>query len=368
MGVSIDRFDHGASDASSERRKPAASGTRSSSASRRSTRRTTSRSRDQRPAVGVLHMALDRGQPGGHRLQHGIRRRRARLRRLPPRRKRRSRTRSPICPTCSRRRTAATASTACAGLIAQEIAHIYGLDHEYSFVDGNSSACNDPMTYRDDCGGQKFFRNQRGAVRRVRPARPGCGPSTTAASAQNSHAQAARACSARARRPRRRRGSVITSRRRAPRSRATVRSRRSRPRSAASRRSSCGSTATSGRRSQGRRVRTERPAEHRRTRSPLPSQRARRRPGHRHEGVRRHRRRGLTRRPSTVTKGAPCADAIDLRRRARSATPASASGIRRPACSATNAPIRSSASSGMCEGTADTQICTPGVRRRVRRG
>lgn len=46
---------------------------------------------------------------------------------------------------------------------AQESAHAYGLDHEYSFTTGNPtnqhSACNDPMTYRNDCGGQKFFRN-----------------------------------------------------------------------------------------------------------------------------------------------------------------------------------------------------------------
>jgi hypothetical protein len=46
---------------------------------------------------------------------------------------------------------------------AQESAHAYGLDHEYSFTSGNPtnqhSACNDPMTYRNDCGGQKFFRN-----------------------------------------------------------------------------------------------------------------------------------------------------------------------------------------------------------------
>jgi len=41
---------------------------------------------------------------------------------------------------------------------AQESAHAYGLDHEYSFTDGRS-ACNDPMTYRADCGGEKFFRN-----------------------------------------------------------------------------------------------------------------------------------------------------------------------------------------------------------------
>jgi hypothetical protein len=47
---------------------------------------------------------------------------------------------------------------------AQESAHAYGLDHEYSFTTGNAanshSACNDPMTYRNDCGGQKFFRNE----------------------------------------------------------------------------------------------------------------------------------------------------------------------------------------------------------------
>jgi MYXO-CTERM domain-containing protein len=47
---------------------------------------------------------------------------------------------------------------------AQESAHAYGLDHEYSFATGNAanghSACNDPMTYRNDCGGEKFFRNE----------------------------------------------------------------------------------------------------------------------------------------------------------------------------------------------------------------
>ena len=47
---------------------------------------------------------------------------------------------------------------------AQESAHAFGLDHEYSFVTGNEanghSACNDPMTYRGDCGGEKFFRNE----------------------------------------------------------------------------------------------------------------------------------------------------------------------------------------------------------------
>jgi len=43
---------------------------------------------------------------------------------------------------------------------AQESAHAFGLDHEYSFVTGNRSACSDPMTYRNDCGGEKFFRNE----------------------------------------------------------------------------------------------------------------------------------------------------------------------------------------------------------------
>ncbi len=47
--------------------------------------------------------------------------------------------------------------------VAQETAHAFGLDHEYSFINAypanNNSACMDPMTYRTDCGGQKFFRN-----------------------------------------------------------------------------------------------------------------------------------------------------------------------------------------------------------------
>lgn len=42
---------------------------------------------------------------------------------------------------------------------AQESAHNFGLDHEFQFADGQS-ACSDPMTYRTDCGGEKFFRNK----------------------------------------------------------------------------------------------------------------------------------------------------------------------------------------------------------------
>jgi len=43
-------------------------------------------------------------------------------------------------------------------VVAQETAHSFGLDHAYEYSDGRS-ACNDPMSYRNDCGGQDFFRN-----------------------------------------------------------------------------------------------------------------------------------------------------------------------------------------------------------------
>jgi hypothetical protein len=64
---------------------------------------------------------------------------------------------------------------------AQESAHAFGLDHEYAFLGDNRSACNDPMTYRVDCGGQKFFRNDSASCGEfsARPCR--CGTS------QNSH-------------------------------------------------------------------------------------------------------------------------------------------------------------------------------------
>jgi hypothetical protein len=65
---------------------------------------------------------------------------------------------------------------------AQESAHAYGLDHEFSFSDG-TSACSDPMTYRTDCGGQKFFRNKRAKCGEM--AERGCKCSST----QNSHQQ-----------------------------------------------------------------------------------------------------------------------------------------------------------------------------------
>jgi MYXO-CTERM domain-containing protein len=46
-------------------------------------------------------------------------------------------------------------------IIAQETAHNFiGGGHAYEFIEDGRSACNDPMTYRADCGGQKFFRNK----------------------------------------------------------------------------------------------------------------------------------------------------------------------------------------------------------------
>jgi MYXO-CTERM domain-containing protein len=70
---------------------------------------------------------------------------------------------------------------------AQESAHAYGLDHEFQFTDytltpNNGSACNDPMTYRTDCGGQKFFRNASAKCGETGSSRPcKCGAT------QNSH-------------------------------------------------------------------------------------------------------------------------------------------------------------------------------------
>ncbi|MDQ3337298.1 MAG: MYXO-CTERM sorting domain-containing protein [Myxococcota bacterium] len=70
--------------------------------------------------------------------------------------------------------------------VAQESAHAFGLDHSFMFTSGNSptpnqSACNDALTYRRDCGGQKFFRNDAATCgeNKVKP----CNCGTT----QNSH-------------------------------------------------------------------------------------------------------------------------------------------------------------------------------------
>ena len=67
--------------------------------------------------------------------------------------------------------------------VSQESAHAFGLpNHEWAFTDG-SSACRDPMSYRQDCGGQKFFRNENATcgdfAENAPPAM--CGPT------QNSH-------------------------------------------------------------------------------------------------------------------------------------------------------------------------------------
>jgi MYXO-CTERM domain-containing protein len=66
---------------------------------------------------------------------------------------------------------------------AQESAHNFGLDHEYEFYDGQS-ACNDPMTYRYDCGGEKFFRNKGAKCGEDAPRACTCPDQT-----QNSHAK-----------------------------------------------------------------------------------------------------------------------------------------------------------------------------------
>jgi hypothetical protein len=63
---------------------------------------------------------------------------------------------------------------------AQETAHAYGLDHAYEWLD-KRSACNDPMSYRTDCGGQKFFRNDQAVCGEFGPRGCRCGGT------QNSH-------------------------------------------------------------------------------------------------------------------------------------------------------------------------------------
>lgn len=66
--------------------------------------------------------------------------------------------------------------------VAQESAHAFGLDHTFEFLDGTST-CSDPMTYRTDCGGQRFFRNFRARCGENQPRDCRCGPF------QNSHAK-----------------------------------------------------------------------------------------------------------------------------------------------------------------------------------
>ncbi len=66
--------------------------------------------------------------------------------------------------------------------VSQESAHAFGLDHEFAFKDG-SSTCSDPMTYRMDCGGQRFFRNKKAQCGEFAARACKCG------SSQNSYAQ-----------------------------------------------------------------------------------------------------------------------------------------------------------------------------------
>jgi hypothetical protein len=67
-------------------------------------------------------------------------------------------------------------------VVAQETAHAWGLDHAYAFSDGRS-ACPDPMSYRDECGGQRFFRNDHATCGEFAPRGCSCG------GLQNSHAR-----------------------------------------------------------------------------------------------------------------------------------------------------------------------------------
>ncbi len=63
-------------------------------------------------------------------------------------------------------------------VVAQETAHTYGLDHSFAF--GARSACNDPMTYRNDCGGQRFFRNEQATCGETGPMPCACGATQNA--------------------------------------------------------------------------------------------------------------------------------------------------------------------------------------------
>ena len=63
---------------------------------------------------------------------------------------------------------------------AQETGHAFGLDHSYEYADGRS-ACTDPMSYRGDCGGQRFFRHEAATCGEFQPRACRCGAT------QNSH-------------------------------------------------------------------------------------------------------------------------------------------------------------------------------------
>lgn len=65
-------------------------------------------------------------------------------------------------------------------VVGQETAHAYGLDHAFEFSDGRS-ACPDPMSYRNECGGQRFFRNDNATCGEYMPRGCYCG------GFQNSH-------------------------------------------------------------------------------------------------------------------------------------------------------------------------------------
>jgi hypothetical protein len=110
---------------------------------------------DQKPNAGSYHMAIVAGLPGDIGLGNGIQ------------------GIAPSSRSCTAQDNVISFSFANAHpgsgrermldmcwTVSQEAAHAFGIpNHSWGYLDG-TSACNDPMTYREDCGGQKFFRNQ----------------------------------------------------------------------------------------------------------------------------------------------------------------------------------------------------------------
>src|SRR5262249_44479096 len=60
------------------------------------------------------------------------------------------------------------------GVVGQETAHAFGLDHEFAYQD-MTSACRSPMSYRQDCGGERFFRGQAATCGEFAPRTCKCG-------------------------------------------------------------------------------------------------------------------------------------------------------------------------------------------------
>ena len=281
--------------------------------------------------LGSVDRDPDRGSAAGPRLPRHRARHRAGARRL-----QRVRQRAVVRVRECRRADLARIYNVC-WTAAQETAHNFGLDHEYQYATGDS-ACNDPMTYRYDCGGEKFFRDEGALLRRERRARvhlPRTRPRTRTRRSSR--------CSDRARRSRRRRRSRSSTR---PTGDAIVQRYADRRVGGAqrgvARRRALRSTVTSGPRPSVRQFGANGQPE---TTYAITVANGRSRRRDRSSSSRRTTTSSVETDSATVTvtKGAPCADASSCLRRDRSATPASASGMRRSACSATTARSTSTA-------------------------